>query len=120
MSASTAPEAAGDDAALCARFGRDRSLSSEIAATGSELERTQINGMSREEILSPSMARSITAYWRGWTTAFDPSHEGVKLTTIWLMRRPHRAGRATTKVTPRMIKKLQEQGLKHRLVSLRN
>jgi DNA-directed RNA polymerase subunit beta len=92
----------------------------ERKAAGGETDRSQINGMTREEILS-AFYGTITYRRAGtsWTTAFDADRmKGVKLT--------HELVDADTgavlaevgaKMTPRMIKKLQEGGLKNQLVS---
>src|SRR6202012_3131348 len=55
---------------------------SKLAASGGDLDRRQINGMSREEVLSAFYGTIL--YRRtgvGWTTAFDVERmRGVKLT----------------------------------------
>jgi DNA-directed RNA polymerase subunit beta len=92
----------------------------ERKASGGETDRSQINGMTREEILS-AFYGTITYRRAGtnWTTAFDADRmKGVKLT--------HELVDADTgavlaevgaKMTPRMIKKLQDGGLKNQLIS---
>ena len=100
--------------------GETEAYRAEHKKTGGELDRVQINGMSREEILA-AFYGTIT-YRRagnGWTTAFDAERmKGVKLT--------HELVDADTgailaevgaKITPRMIKKLQDGGLKNILIS---
>jgi DNA-directed RNA polymerase subunit beta len=89
-------------------------------AAGQDLDRSQINGMSREEILSAFYG--TTSYKRigaGWTTVFDADRmKGVKLTHDLVDADTGTVvAEAGTKITPRAIKKLQEQGLKHQLVS---
>ncbi len=89
-------------------------------AAGQDLDRSQVNGMSREEILSAFYG--TTSYQRigvGWTTVFDADRmKGVKLTHDLVDADTGTVvAEAGTKITPRAIKKLQEQGLKHQLVS---
>ncbi len=89
-------------------------------AAGQDLDRAQVNGMSREEILSAFYG--TTTYKRigaGWTTVFDADRmKGVKLTHDLVDADTGTVvAEAGTKITPRAIKKLQEQGLKHQLVS---
>jgi DNA-directed RNA polymerase subunit beta len=87
---------------------------------GGEVDRVRINGMSREEILAAFYGTILYRHaGKGWTTAFDAERmKGVKLT--------HELVDADTgailaevgaKITPRMIKKLQDGGLKNILVS---
>jgi DNA-directed RNA polymerase subunit beta len=88
--------------------------------TGGEIDRMQINGMSREEILSAFY--STILYRRtgaGWTTAFDADRmKGVKLTHDLVDAETGTVvAEAGAKMTPRAIRKLQEQGLKHQLVA---
>jgi DNA-directed RNA polymerase subunit beta len=92
----------------------------ERAATGGDVDRAQINGMSREEILSAFYG--TTLYRRtgaGWTTAFDAERmRGVKLTHDLIDADTGTVvAEAGAKITPRVTKKLQEQGLKFQLVS---
>ncbi len=100
--------------------GETEAYRAEHKKTGGEIDRVQINGMSREEILAAFYGTIL--YRRvgtGWTTAFDAERmKGVKLT--------HELVDADTgailaevgaKITPRMIKKLQDGGLKNILVS---
>src|ERR1700722_5799230 len=77
----------------------------ERKAAGGETDRSQINGMTREEILSAFYGTIL--YRRAgtnWTTAFD-ADPGAVLAEV------------AAKMTPRMIKKLQDGGLKNVLVS---
>jgi DNA-directed RNA polymerase subunit beta len=91
-----------------------------LAAHGGELDRSKINGMTREEILTAfygtTMFRRTQA---GWTTAFDAERmRGVKLTHDLVDAETGSVVAETgTKITPRLIRKLQEQGLKSQLVS---
>jgi DNA-directed RNA polymerase subunit beta len=92
----------------------------ERAASGLETDRAQINGMSREEILSSFYDTII--YRRagtGWTTAFDAERmRGVKLTHDLVDADTGTVvAEVGAKITPRLIKKLQEQGLKNQLIS---
>jgi DNA-directed RNA polymerase subunit beta len=89
------------------------------AARGGELDRSRINGMTREEILSAFYG--TTMYLRtsaGWTTAFDADRmRGIKLTHDLVDAETGAVvAEAGAKMTPRLIRKLQEQGLKSRLV----
>jgi DNA-directed RNA polymerase subunit beta len=100
--------------------GETEAYRAERKSSGGEIDRAKINGMTREEILSAFYGTIV--YRRAgvnWTTAFDADRmKGVKLT--------HELVDADTgavlaevgaKVTPRMIKKLQEGGLKNQLIS---
>jgi DNA-directed RNA polymerase subunit beta len=92
----------------------------ERKASGGDIDRSQINGMTREEILS-AFYGTISYHRAGtsWTTAFDVDRmKGVKLTHD-LVDADTGAVVAETgaKITPRVIKKLQEGGLKNQLVS---
>ena len=91
-----------------------------LMATGGDLDRTQINGMTREEILAAFYGTiSYRRIGAGWTTAFDADRmRGVKLTHDLVDAETGTVlAEVGTKITPRLIRKLQEQGLKHRLVS---
>jgi DNA-directed RNA polymerase subunit beta len=90
------------------------------ARTTGELDRTKINGMSKEEILSAFygtvMYRRTPA---GWTTEFNADRmRGVKLTHDLVDAETGAVvAEAGAKMTPRAIRKLVEQGLKLQLVS---
>lgn len=92
----------------------------ERKTSGGEIDRSQINGMTREEILS-AFYGTITYRRAGtsWTTAFDAERmKGVKLTHD-LVDADTGAVVAETgaKMTPRAIRKLQDGGLKNQLIS---
>ncbi|MBV8650671.1 MAG: DNA-directed RNA polymerase subunit beta, partial [Alphaproteobacteria bacterium] len=92
----------------------------EHATAGGELDRMQINGMSREEILRAFYGTIVYRRTdKGWTTAFDADRmKGVKLTHDLVDADTGAVvAEASAKVTPRVIRKLQEQGLKAQLVS---
>ena len=100
--------------------GETESYRAGLAATGGELDRTQINGMSREEILGAFYGTIL--YRRigtSWSTAFDAERmRGIKLTHELVDAETGAVmAEVGAKITPRLIRKLQEQGLKHRLVS---
>jgi DNA-directed RNA polymerase subunit beta len=92
----------------------------ERAQAGGDIDRVKINGMTREEILSAFYG--TTMYRRtgvGWTTAFDAERmRGVKLTHDLVDADTGTVVAETgAKITPRLIRKLQDQGLKFQLVT---
>ena len=91
----------------------------ELAKEGKKLDPQDAVGMSPEEVLS-YFYDSIT-YTRakdGWRTAFDAERQrGVKLTRDLVDAKTGKAvAEAGTKLTPRLIKKLVQDGLKEQLV----
>ncbi|MGB1548516.1 MAG: DNA-directed RNA polymerase subunit beta, partial [Alphaproteobacteria bacterium] len=79
----------------------------------------EIRGMSVEEILNYFYSTMVyTRAKRGWRTDFNPDWmRGVKLTHDLVNARSGKVVvEAGTKITPRIIKKLQESGLKEQLV----
>jgi DNA-directed RNA polymerase subunit beta len=92
----------------------------EKATTGGEIDRSYINGMTREEILSAFYGTTMYRLTKaGWTTAFDAERlRGVKLTHDLIDADTGTVvAEIGAKITPRLSKKLQEQGLKSQLVS---
>ncbi|MFZ4761595.1 MAG: DNA-directed RNA polymerase subunit beta [Alphaproteobacteria bacterium] len=91
-----------------------------LSVSGQAVNRLLVNGMAKDEILN-SFYETVT-YTRsgmGWKTDFDPSrvrgakliHDMVDADTGTVV------AEVGTKLTPRIVKKLQEQGLKSLLVS---
>src|SRR5271168_380843 len=91
----------------------------EIAAAGGELDRVRINGMSREEILSAFYGTIV--YRRAganWTTAFDAENFKGKLASDLLDARTGEiALPAGERMTPRVARRLREEGLTDVLAS---
>ncbi|MBV8650843.1 MAG: DNA-directed RNA polymerase subunit beta, partial [Alphaproteobacteria bacterium] len=91
----------------------------ERAAENKTLQPFEAQGMSKEEILS--FFYDTTSFKRGkkgWMAAFDPNrYKGVKLTTDLIDAKTGDVKvEAGAKLTPRMARKLQEEGLKEILV----
>jgi DNA-directed RNA polymerase subunit beta len=94
-------------------------LRAERAAKGESISPREIQGMTVEQILnrffeSVSFARTKD----GWKSPFDPErYRGVKLTNDLINARDGRVmAEAGTKLTPRVARKLKEDGLKEQLV----
>ena len=79
---------------------------------------TEITGMSQEEILNYFYAQIVFKRSdKGWVTKFDPDRlKGVKLVGDMIDAKTHKkVADAGDKMTPRLIKRLQDQGLKDRI-----
>jgi DNA-directed RNA polymerase subunit beta len=95
-------------------------LRAERKAQGKNLEPFEAVGMSKEEILSYFYATQIFKHGKkGWSTEFDPEKmRGVKLTSDLLDAKTGKAVAAIgDKMTPRTLRKLADDGLKHILVA---
>jgi DNA-directed RNA polymerase subunit beta len=87
---------------------------------GKSIDRQFVSGMTREEILNSFYGTIVyTKHKKGWKTAFAPDQwKGVKLDSDMIDADTGKvAVEAETKMTPRTIKKLQEDGLKSIVVS---
>jgi DNA-directed RNA polymerase subunit beta len=92
-------------------------------ADGKELseDERRFGGMQAEEILDHFYEKVIfTKTKKGWQTHFDPNRaKGVKLARDLVDAKTGKVmAEAGTKMTPRLAKKLQEQGLKEQLVTV--
>jgi DNA-directed RNA polymerase subunit beta len=92
-------------------------------AAGKELsdDERRFAGMSAEEILNYFYKQVVfTKTKKGWQTPFDPERmRGVKLLRDLVDAKSGKAvAEAGAKMTPRLSKKLQEQGLKEQLVTV--
>ena len=94
-------------------------LRAERAAEGKELEPDEVRGMSPEEVLDffydkVTFARSK----KGWKTKFQAERlRGVKLTSNLINAKSNRVvAEAGTKMTPRVLRKLEDKGIKELLV----
>jgi len=95
-------------------------LRAERAAKNKVLEPQEAQGMSAEEILNYFYATIVyTRSGDGWRTPFDPERmRGTKLTNDLVDAKTNKVvAEVGTKVTPRLIKKLQDGGLKIRYVT---
>jgi DNA-directed RNA polymerase subunit beta len=104
---------------LLALWGKE---AAEKIAKGEALseEDRRFGGMSAEEILNFFYSRvNFTKTKKGWTTAFEPSRmKSVKLIGDLVDAKTGKVmAEAGSKMTPRLARKLQEQGLKETLVS---
>ncbi|HZH28423.1 MAG TPA: DNA-directed RNA polymerase subunit beta [Azospirillaceae bacterium] len=105
---------------LYALDGKDtEELRAMRASEGKQLQPYEAQGMSKEEILSTFYG--VVTYARsgdGWKTPFDAERmRGVKLVTDLVDAATGQVvAEANTKITPRLAKKLVEQGLKEQLV----
>jgi DNA-directed RNA polymerase subunit beta len=82
-------------------------------------EDRRFGGMSPEEILNFFYKRvTFTKTKKGWTTAFDPTRmKSMKMLNDLVDAKTGKVmAEAGSKMTPRLAKKLQEQGLKEQLV----
>src|SRR4051812_31595886 len=103
---------------LLALWGKDAAAK---IAKGEPLteEDRRFGGMSPEEILNFFYKRVVfTKTKKGWTTAFDPSRmKSMKMMNDLVDAKTGKVmAEAGSKMTPRVAKKLQEQGLKEQLV----
>ncbi|MCI0431099.1 MAG: DNA-directed RNA polymerase subunit beta [Rhodospirillales bacterium] len=92
-------------------------------AEGKELseDERRFGGMQSEEILDHFYEKVIFSKTKkGWQTHFDPNRaKGVKLARDLVDAKTGKVmAEAGTKMTPRLAKKLQEQGLKEQLVTV--
>ena len=92
-------------------------------ADGKELseDERRFGGMQSEEILDHFYEKVIFSKTKkGWQTHFDPNRaKGVKLARDLVDAKTGKVmAEAGTKMTPRLAKKLQEQGLKEQLVTV--
>jgi len=97
-------------------------VSEKKLADGKELseDERRFGGMQSEEILDHFYEKVIfTKTKKGWQTHFDPDRaKGVKLARDLVDAKTGKVmAEAGTKMTPRLAKKLQEQGLKEQLVT---
>jgi len=105
---------------LLALWGKD---SEKKLADGKELseDERRFGGMQSEEILDHFYEKVIfTKTKKGWQTHFDPNRaKGVKLARDLVDAKTGKVmAEAGTKMTPRLARKLQEQGLKEQLVTV--
>jgi DNA-directed RNA polymerase subunit beta len=95
-------------------------LRAERAAEGRAVDPAELRGMAEEEILSYFYDKvTYTRHKKGgWKSPFVPERvKGVKLATDLLDAKTGKVvAEAGTKMTPRLIKKLLEEGLKEQLV----
>src|SRR5581483_521134 len=103
---------------LLALWGKDAAAK---IAKGEQLseEDRRFGGMSPEEILNFFYKRvTFTKTKKGWTTAFEPERmKSVKLMADLVDAKTGKVmAESGAKMTPRLAKKLQEQGLKETLV----
>lgn len=92
----------------------------EYAEKGENFPVNLVSGMSREEILNYFYETvTYTKYKHGWKTAFDPARwRGVKLLRNLVDAQTGQVvAEATTKITPRLARKLAADGLKEVLVT---
>jgi DNA-directed RNA polymerase subunit beta len=95
-------------------------LRAERAAKGKTLDPTEIQGMMQEEILNYFYTQVVFKRSdKGWVTRFDPDRmRGVKLIADMVDAKTGKVvAEAGTKLTPRLAKRLQEQGLKDRVAT---
>lgn len=95
-------------------------LRKEHADLGDALPTNLVTGMSREEILNYFYSTvTYTQYKRGWKTSFDAGKwRGVKLSRDLIDAETGQVVvEASTKITPRLARKLATEGLKEILVS---
>jgi DNA-directed RNA polymerase subunit beta len=105
---------------LLALWGKD---SEKKLAEGKELseDERRFGGMLSEEILDYFYEKvTFTKTKKGWQTHFDPSRmKGVKLARDLVDAKTGKVmAEAGTKMSPRLARKLQEQGLKEQLVTV--
>ncbi len=105
---------------LLALWGKE---SEKKLADGKELteDERRFGGMQSEEILDHFYEKVIfTKTKKGWQTHFDPNRaKGVKLARDLVDAKTGKVmAEAGTKMTPRLARKLQEQGLKEQLVTV--
>ena len=94
-------------------------LQAKRAKSGKGLEISEIQGMSKEEILSTFYATlSYKRVKKGWTTKFDPeSLKGQKLFTNIINAKTGKVvAKEGTKMSPRQLKKMADAGLKEILL----
>ena len=95
-------------------------LRAERAAAGKELEPHEAVGMTPEEVLDRFYDKiPYKRSDKGWRTAFDIERlRGVKITSDLVDAKTGKVmAEAGTKITPRLARKLAEEGLKDQLVS---
>ncbi|HVO02231.1 MAG TPA: DNA-directed RNA polymerase subunit beta, partial [Candidatus Cybelea sp.] len=103
---------------LLALWGKDAAAKLAKGETLADEERRG-GGMSPEEILNFFYKRvTFTKTKKGWTTAFEPGRmKSVKLVADLVDAKTGKVmAEAGSKMTPRLARKLQEQGLKEQLV----
>ncbi len=97
-----------------------RRLRAEREAKKKPVEPTEIQGMSQEEILANFYEQIVYRRTdRGWITKFDPERmRGVRLVADMIDAKTNKSvAEAGTKMTPRLAKRLQEQGVKERIAA---
>jgi DNA-directed RNA polymerase subunit beta len=106
---------------LFALDGRETAeLRARRRAEGKDLLPYEAQGMSKEEILNTFYDHiTYTRAGNGWKTPFDPERmKGIKLVADLIDARTGTVmAEAGTKITPRLARKLQEQGLEEQLVA---
>jgi DNA-directed RNA polymerase subunit beta len=104
---------------LLALWGKDAAAKIAKGEALTEEDR-RFGGMSPEEILNFFYKRVVfTKTKKGWTTAFDPSRmKSMKMLADLVDAKTGKVmAEAGSKMTPRLARKLQEQGLKEQLVT---
>src|SRR6187399_1105433 len=104
---------------LLALWGKEAAAKIAKGEPLSEEDR-RFGGMSPEEILNFFYKRvTFTKTKKGWTTAFDPTRmKSMKMLADLVDAKTGKVmAEAGSKMTPRLAKKLQEQGLKEQLVT---
>ncbi len=90
------------------------------AKKGETVDLTEVTGLSPKDILNHFYDNDVfTRVKGGWKTAFDPEKaRGTKLTADLINAKTGKSvAEAGAKMTPRLIKKLIEKGVKEKLVS---
>ncbi len=95
-------------------------LRAERAAKGKTLDPTEIHGMMQEEVLGYFYDQTVFKRAdKGWVTKFDPDRmRGVRLIADMIDAKTGKVvAEAGVKMTPRLAKRLQEQGVKDRIAA---
>ncbi len=95
-------------------------LRAERAKKGETVDLTEVTGLSPKDVLNHFYdSDHFSRVKDGWKTAFDPEKaRGTKLTTDLINAKTGKSvAEAGAKMTPRLIKKLIEKGVKEKLVS---
>jgi DNA-directed RNA polymerase subunit beta len=98
----------------------DSDATEQLRAEGKSLAPHEAIGMSPEEILDHFYDKiTYTRSDKGWRTSFDPERlRGIKLTGDLVDAKTGKVvAEAGTKITPRLAKRLVQEGLKEQLVS---
>ena len=99
--------------------GETAALRVKRAQEGKPLESSEVQGMSPEQILDYYYDRVVfSRSKKGWQTAFVPERmRGIKLISDLVNAKSSQVmAEAGTKMTPRLIRRLNEEGLKEQLV----